>query len=198
MPAASRNKDAARLLLRRVSFDDRTFPPEMLACEAHYSPRREVLRSRPGRQARPTLPTSLSARSAPRPSISIRSTPRIACRPHGHRTPGRSARPVPLPGRGQPLAGGVAPLLQLQLQACLDLLVAGQHLGLVDVVQLERLGQGEKCAPPDNCRPAPGTPSQRTPGTAGHGGKPGRLGRAPRHDRPDDGQTRHTVMSVRT
>ena len=53
----------------------------------------------------------------------------------------------PLPGRGKFIGGRSAALLQ-PLQDCLDLLVAGQHLGLVDVVQLERLGQGENVLRP--------------------------------------------------
>ena len=49
----------------------------------------------------------------------------------------------PFAGPGKQLIGGRCGALLQPLQDCLDLLVAGRHLGLVDVVQLERLGQGE-------------------------------------------------------
>jgi hypothetical protein len=97
----------------------------------------------------------------------------------------------PLPGRAK-LSGGRCGALLQPLQDCLDLLVAGQHLRLVDVIQLERLGQGENVLRPIiagqrlahhlNGRMAP-------PITVGS--QDGWVA-LPRHDRADDGQPRHT------
>ena len=48
----------------------------------------------------------------------------------------------PLPD-GKQLAGRRRGVLLQPLQDCLDLFVAGSHLGLIDIVQFERLGQSE-------------------------------------------------------
>src|SRR5580704_16670617 len=77
--AASRNSDAARLLLRRVA-EDRIFPPEILLRGANESQEVKCLALGHAERSVPHSPTSLSARYGPSPWICVNSIPCTAYR----------------------------------------------------------------------------------------------------------------------
>ena len=77
--AASRNSDAARLLLRRVA-EDRIFPPEILLRGANESQEVKCLGLGHAERSVPHSPTSLSARYGPSPWICVKSIPSTAYR----------------------------------------------------------------------------------------------------------------------
>src|ERR1700688_2228800 len=127
--AASRNSDAARLLLRRVA-EDRIFPPEILLRGANESQEVKCLALGHAERSVPHSPTSLSARYGPSPWICVKSIPSIA------RGEVRSIGLLSfVSGSGQRLRRCRTGRLQL-LQNGLDPLVALRYFFLMDVVQL--------------------------------------------------------------